>query len=442
MPVEGRPRWFPSRACWRYRFRGRQYYSKGLGPKDGPAARRWADAIRDQVEHEDQVAGRPTVARLADWFLVDGVARGLTKKTLAGYDEMLRWFCAYDPDGRGAIGGRRADQVGAAELRAMVRGWERSGKAAHSRARLVRVVRACFSWAADDRPDRVDEQGRALPRRLIARDDMAQVKAPKTPATALDRAAELDDVARLLKWARADVERPRPMGTKGRCISCMKARRPGPCRRDHSTTTRMLRDMLVLLRLATAAGCRPGELCAARWEDWNPKAWPDPVSGAWWGVLKVSHKTEGHTGRKREVPVPPALRRAIERIRGRAGRHPEFLFTHRRAKGSTGRGAASAEAGEPWTPNALARRLRSWRDAAVEAGVPIPEGFTAYWLRHGFYSRAAPVIGAEAAGMVGGTSGAVVRRVYLKGRMEDLTRATAAARRRPTQGASGSESTR
>lgn len=146
----------------------------------------------------------------------------------------------------------------------MLRTWEREGKAVHSRSRLVRVVAGCWSWAADDWPDRSDAQGRPLARRLVPLNSMLEVKPPKTPATTIDRAAELSDVAKLLRWACGDIERPRPMGTRGRCMTCMHTRRPGPCRRDHPITTTHLRDLLVLLRLAAAVGCRPGELCGAR----------------------------------------------------------------------------------------------------------------------------------------------------------------------------------
>jgi integrase len=189
--------------------------------------------------------------------------------------------------------------------------------------------------------------------------------------------------------------------------------------------------------MATVTGARPGELCAARWEDWRPNVIRDAL-GHGWSILEVDHKNRRWTdGRKRKIIVPPALTRAIERMRAREGRHPTHLWAHRRGRGAETRGAVSPELGEPWKRHALDQRVRKWREAAIQAAAAgdrlaalVPPDVVLYCLRHGYYSRVAPVLGALTAGQLGGTNNAqVVERRYVHSQDAQLLGAAVASRR-------------
>lgn len=416
MPKDSRPRWHKSGA-WRFRFRGTDHYAKLGGPKDWQGAADWATAIKDAAAREERRWAAPTVASLAAWYLLWHARRGTAAKTLEQYDAMLRRFV-------GTVGADTpAADVRPADLRRADRELERAGLGS-TRYHLAKVVLACWAWAARPEPDRATADGRPLPDVLLAANPLAGCRPPRV-RRAVDRVAGRRHVAELLRAARAEVESGWARGTKGRCVTCARAGRRGPCRRSHDGTRVLLRDALVLVRLAAASGCRPGELCSAAWDGWESRAARDDA-GNWWGLLLVDHKTQRHTGRRRPVVVPPLLARAIERIRARPGRHPERIWSHRRGRGAVARGAPAS--GEPWTTAALGRRLRQWREAARAAGRDVPATFSAYALRHGFFTSAAPAIGATAAALLGGNSAAVVERVYLHGRADDLVRQAAAAR--------------
>jgi len=231
-----------------------------------------------------------------------------------------------------------------------------------------------------------------------------------------------DDLAKFLRSARS-----RSLGAfsveSGRCGACRLSARQGDrthrnpesthaCQRSHGARAVHERLLWVLARLQFAVGSRPKELCEAQWSEvevgdarvsgWEPRAWKDPATGHWWGLITVFGKTTRSTGRLRQVQVPPALARSIERIRAQ-GLHETWIFP-RRAVGKATEGR--------WTTQALDGWVRRHRDAAG-----LPGGFVLYAARHGMYTRAVQVAGltGEQAGAVGGTSGEVVRRVYVQG---------------------------
>lgn len=127
-------------------------------------------------------------------------------------------------------------------------------------------------------------------------------------------------------------------------------------------TGRMQRRTILLLRCLYASDCRPGELCAARWSDFDAAN----------GVIELEeHETDGSTGRPRRIPLTSDLVAELVVLRDSPERHPEWVFTHRRGKGSEGRGAAVRTHGEPWREQALGAWFRQVRMAAEAEGLDI-----------------------------------------------------------------------
>ena len=418
MPRDPKPRWIKS-GRWRFRFQGHDHYAVLGGPSDWAGAARWADQIRQAADQLGRAAMDPEVWQVCDWYLYWSAQRGSAAKTREQYRAILSHWC------RLAGPHRKARDIQPIDLARAERWFESRGQAS-SRWHLVKVVLACWAWAARPEPDRTASDGSRLPDRLLDRNPLEGYRRPKAPKSRR-QASERGHVAAVLRAARRELSSNPcrfPGGTRGRCITCTREGKPRVCRRSHDPTRAMLRETLLLVRVLAATGARPGELCGARWADWTPRAGRDEA-GHWWGVLRVKHKNQRHTGELRPIVVPPVLSRAIERMRRREGRHPEWIWTHRRGRGSGHRG--SVQAGEPWTVPALGRRVRAWREKAVGA----PEGWSLYWLRHGWYSTHAPRLGAEVAGLLGGTSAGVIRRVYLHGRTEELVRVASDSRRVP-----------
>jgi integrase len=424
MPRISRPFWHEKHRCYRYRFQGHDYYLRGIAHGDMASVRTRVAEIEAAADAKDRSQREPTVERLcAEYLAWSGQANSY--RTTIAHEWILRRFCAFEHQGV-RYGDRPAAAITATDLGRMDKAWKAAGRAAGYRAQLFKSVLACWNWAARPEPDRV-------PERLLESNALSGMRRPSVRGKA-DRYAERSDLAAFLLFSKADVNGPWPLATRGRCMACMAAKRSGPCRRSHAATVQMLRDTLVLLRVIGETGCRPGEACSARWEDWNPEAGRDARTGHRWGVLEVEHKNIRWTGAKRKLVIPPLLVRAIERIRAREGRHPEFIFTHRRGRGASTRGADLASAGEPWNTTSLDARLRGWRKAllakaeAEKKASPLRPDFTPYMLRHGYYSRTAPVLGAELAGLLGGTSGGVVRQKYLHGQESTLVEAARVAR--------------
>jgi integrase len=413
VPRNPEPHWRDRFGCYTFTHRRVRHYLRGVAKGDAAAARARARAILAAADAADLAARDRTVEAVCLGFLAWS-ARANKPRTTDGHARLLSLFCDFAPGGA-RYGARPARSITATDLGRMRKAWEAKGHAPGYVAQLYKSVLACWNWAARPEPDRV-------PERWVDPNPLAGMRRPTVRGRA-DRSATPAEVAALLRHARARINAPFKVATRGRCMACMAARRPGPCRRSHAATTQMLRETLVLVRLIAATGARPGEACGAKWEGWTPHAGRDGATGQWWGLLRLEHKNERWTGKPKLVPVPPPLVRAIERIRARPGHHPESIFAHRRGRGSAGRGAATAGAGEPWTTSALDARVRKWRE-----GAGLPGGLVLYGLRHAYYSRVAPILGAELAGLIGGTSGGVVRKVYLHARPEALIDAARVAR--------------
>jgi hypothetical protein len=364
-------------------------------PKLGDVARAYIADQRRQVG-EDELAERTLLtnatrlARLVDHPGADGVALGERPVRALTAADGARWL---------------------KELKA-------AGKGPLFRRHLLTAAKACLNWAARSDP----EQGRAP---LIDRNPFADLKRPRVPRGSR-RYVTRKEMADFLRFAWRHVNGWTPI--HGRCSGCVRAKRPGKCRRQHARSAALDRLTLLLARVQYHCGTRPGELVVAEWGDWEPAAYPDPTTGAMWGLIVLPpgrHKT----GRKKQedklIPVRPTLARAIERFRASGHAHPTHLFSRparRRADG-----AATA----PWTSvSDLGARLGGWRDAAVAAGALTLEPgrpLTLYPMRHAWYTRAVHDAGltADQAGSVGATSEQVVRETYLRSRTAKVVKLAA-----------------
>jgi integrase len=159
------------------------------------------------------------------------------------------------------------------------------------------------------------------------------------------------------------------------------------------------------VRFIVLTGCRPEEACSLRWDhvDLERRVCD----------LALEHKTGSRTGRARLIGIPLALTPDLHAAHARAGRHPEYVFTHRRGKGSVAKGDSDRRAGVPWEPKALGYWFRRHRAEAVAAGVPVDPRRTLYDYRRTFAAHAyAAGLTAEQAAWALGNSARMVDEVY------------------------------
>lgn len=275
------------------------------------------------------------------------------------------------------LGGKVAAEVGVEDLVAFVRALQGAQYSPHYIHDIVATIQAALNWGARPVADRE-------PVRLLPGGNPLAGYRTDVVVERQDRYVEASDIRAFLRWAWAD------------------SRRLSPIRR------RFARLFVLLLRFLRETGCRPGEAVAARWDriDWSA------------GVLVVPEwKNKKKTGRDRSIYLTPAVVRILRSIERLPGRHPEFVFTHLRGKGSAARGGDPLH-GEPWkTTAALGYRLRKLRGAAVAAGVPVAtrgaRRLTAYLLRHTYGADAKMLgLGDHEAAELMGTSPEVFRETY------------------------------
>lgn len=294
----------------------------------------------------------PTACELVELYLAHA-ERALEPRTVAGHVDMLSAWIDFVPRKGAAVQGESpANELGAEDLDRMLAAWEARGAGAHYRARLYRSVRACWRWASKVVPDRE-------PRRLIPADTMEGARAPVIPE-APERYAERKEIADFLRfaWRRAN------------------AGPPGSIRRTFD------RQAARLVQLCALAGCRPGEARQVTWAmiDWDRRQ-----------IVLAKHKTSGKTGARRifGLETCPLLVRALRRMEAREGRHPDFVFCHKRGRGGLDR--STREAGEPWETRELCHKIRMLRKEAIAAGLKLadqgPDRFVLYRLRHTSITR-------------------------------------------------------
>jgi integrase len=370
MPRPARVRWSESRQAWisavgetsakngrrkPVPFRvGRD--DRPLGPKDRLRAQQVLDDYLVERDKEVMVRGDFTFGQLCESYLSYSL-KNAAPNTYRGHRKVLRLVCRYRA-GKATYGDKLARDFSTDDLDRFVLGWAEAGRAPTYIARMVASVQAVFNWAAGSIVGRT-------PARLIAANPVKGYRSvhcqiPDAP----DKYAPDEEVEAFLKWGR---DRARKVG---------------------GLAGRFDRLTIELVFAMSRTGARPGELCAALWGDFTPRKVQD-AAGDWWGLIVFPpkrHKTGKRTGKPREVYCPASLVRRIEAIRRLKGRHPEFIWTHRRGARSKTRGAMVATEGEPWNSNALSRRIKELRRMAIADGVPLADTgdnrFVAYRLRH------------------------------------------------------------
>lgn len=298
---------------------------------------------RDKVE-ADPESGQTVEDVVQAWL--QWSERSRDPRTFRGHREVARVWFRYAPASVGQpMRGRLAASVVAADLQGLRDLMVSEGRSPHYVARVVRGVKACWAWAAA--PDR-----NRVPERLLASDPLAGVKAPRIPRSP-ERYAEWSEVLRFFRfcWGRAR----RKKGT--------------------GQVRRLDRLQVWLMRFVAMTGVRPDEAARLTWGqiDWDR------------GEATLRSKTTARTGRDRVIFLCPRVVRMLRAIGRLPGRHPEFVFTHKRGRGGVGAGA-DATAGVPWGHSSLSHRVTELRDEAIAAGVPLlgggPNAFTLYRLRH------------------------------------------------------------
>jgi integrase len=411
MPRPAKPRWSHPRQAWissvgeiseksgrrlPVAFRiGRD--GRPLGPKDRIRAGQVLDDYLAERETRVIVGGDFTFGQLCTLYL-DYSQRNAAPNTYRGHRKVLRLVQKVE-SGRQTLGEKLAREFTATDLDRVVVAWAEADRKPTYIARMVASVQAVFNWAAAPVPKRD-------PERLIAANPLKGYRSvhcqiPDAP----DRYASDDEVSAFLKWGR---DRARKIG---------------------GLAGRFDRLTIEIIYAMSLTGARPGELCAALWNDFSPRKVQDKT-GQWWGLIVFPpkrHKTGGKTGKPREIYCPAPLVRTILAIGRLKGRHPEFIWSHRRGARAATRGADVATQGEPWNSNALSRRIKQLRLMAIDDGVPLAnEGdnrFVAYRLRH--TAAAKLLMSGEDIYTVAkllGTSAAMIQRRYgsiLRGRLAD-----------------------
>jgi integrase len=329
-----------------------------LGPKDRLRARDVLDDYLAERQTRVIVGGDFTFGHLCTLYLAYS-DKNAAKNTYRGHKKVLRLVQKF-PSGRQTCGEKLAREFNATDLDRVVVNWAKDDppKKPTYIARMVSSVQAVFNWAAAPVPGRD-------PERLISTNPIKGYRSPHCQIPdAPDRYAPDDEVDAFLQWGR---DRARKIG--------------GLAGRFDRLTVEIVFAM-------SRTGARPGELCDARWSDFSPLAVQDKT-GEWWGLIVLPpkrHKTGGKTGKPREIYCPAVLVRKIQAIGRLKGRHPEFIWTHRRGARAEARGVVVPSFGEPWNSNTLSRRIKEFRRMAIAAGVALEdEGdnrFVAYRLRH------------------------------------------------------------
>lgn len=328
--------WDKREQCYRSDAGGRANYFRGIARDDHAKI---ATAFAEFLEqlHDER---RPEVLTVQDVCLAFVAApRGIKPRTIKSHkDRLLVWMEWSPSDDEGVLAGRPMTAIEPKALKAPLRAWADAGWSDNYRAGIAQSVKAAFAWAASE------DGGK-----LIPENPFAGVKVPSAGRSP-ERYAERREVAAYLRYAW---------------------RRAGE---SYGIIKRFNRNLVLMIRVAAHTGARPGELCAAWWDDFDDER----------GTITLPpdrHKTGGKTKKNRVIYLTPGLVRALERERNREGRHPVSIFVHKRSPGAAATGGPNA--GEPWghfvtlpsgrksfepKSSALSHRIRKIREAAVAEG--------------------------------------------------------------------------
>lgn len=366
------------RGVWRTQIDGQYHYLRGVGRYDKPLVGSGVDAIPlaawDWLHGLEAEARRPSTAEpschwLCNWYLQwarsEVQAGRLSEAQWMGQRSRLGLLLAW-PGVRDTPAGRLGVETVAAFL-----GDLRGRYSPSYVAGVGRTVRTVWRWAARPVPGR-------SPLRLIAANPLDGYRFPRAPVA--PRGYVPGEVVRGFyrwAWARARAQ-------------------PGVYRRFD-------RLFVLCLWFQRLTGCRPGEAVTLRWDSWDRDA----------GKITLTEHKSAHLGKSRVIWVTPPVARLLRVIDRLPDRHPDYVFTHRRARGAIDRGEFVKLAGEPWpSGSAASAKVRALRELALPrpcegcegarckacrgrgvVGVPGLEGegprkLVAYCNRHGYASDA------------------------------------------------------
>lgn len=352
-----KPFWNARDKCWQTVIAGAVARNHQLGPDDHAGVAAWFAAEMQAARDRARSAHDPTAEALAARWL-EANKPGWEEHTYDTHREQIAMFLAWKPPGRrGLVGDMPAREVRGRDLETLrdellsrPKGEAPDGtplppRSPHTVAKLVRSVKACWGWGSR----RVE--GRE-PARLVDSNPMRDVTLPRLPKSPI-RVVEGDWDLEFLRWLRERSES-----------------RPDPARRFGL-------DLLLLIEIVRATGCRPGELCRLTWGDvrWDLRA-----------LQPERHKNRRH-GKIRTIPLRPDLLERVREIFMRPVRHPVQVFSHRVAT-SHPSWKDPEHPGEPWDSRHLARRIRALRLRIAaerpDLAIPVegPKRFVAYLFRH------------------------------------------------------------
>jgi integrase len=321
-----------------------------------------AAAVRRLLAERDARAVRaagPTVFELCRDFVAWHKANGTAPRTWGGYDESLRRFAGFTHGGS-RYADRPAAEVGPADL------WRLKASGASGLRNLYAAVKACWAWAA--RPVEGREPVRVLPESPFRG---LKLPRPGRGPGGPEKIVAWRETRRLVRFARA------------------WARRRPRFRREKTVAGRRLKALC--LDFIALTGCRPFEAWQLRWAEFRADQ----------GVAVIDPGRTKPRGRDRRIPLPDRLIRRLALVRGSPAAHPVFVFL---PASSRCRGVPSMKEYHDW--------LGEVRAAAESEGVPLPAGFTSYWLRHTWQTTGLDVESAEGVAQAAGNSPKVLLDTY------------------------------
>ncbi len=286
-----------------------------------------------------------TVRDVLESFM-EWAERSREPRTVRGYAEVLPIVARHVPEGQSApLHAKTARDLDLADVQSLVDRMTAGGYSPHYVGRIVRSIRAAWSWAA-----KIDKSRR--PVQLVPANPLDDLKAPKIGVRPV-RYVEQDLVERFLRWAWARASA-----------------------KETELYRRFARMTVLLTWFIAETGCRPAEAIALTWDgiDLDRK------------VARVRNKLTTRTEQLRTIPLGRRARLILRLIRRIPDHHREFVFTHKRGRFCESRGAVSAEAGEPWKESAYQQAVRKLVLAAAADGLPVvtegPGRFVPYAFRH------------------------------------------------------------
>lgn len=303
-----------------------------------------AAVVRRLLAERDAATVRatgPTVAEVCRAFVAWHAENGSAQRTVDDHHYHLTRFSKFEHGGVRYMD-RPAASIGPEDL------WRTRQAGLGSIRLLYASVMACWRWAA--RP----VEGRA-PARMIPANPLAGLAKPRAGAP-VEKAIPWEDARALLRFARG------------------WARARAATRREHTRVNRRLK--VLCLHFIAVTGCRPFEAIQL---EWTEVLWKE-------GFVRILERSKTRrTGKARQIAVPDRMMTALAWVHRQDWSHPRYAFV------------------PAWTRGKGAPRVREWIDwvrlelkpAALAAGVPIPEDFTMYFLRHEYSNIGLEIESAE-----------------------------------------------